>query len=137
MFFSKYLVSISIGSYHCLNITDVDLESVESHDLCDEGYQFNADENVCVDIDECANDGDLCGASGVCVNREPGFECECDAGYAYDADARNCVDVNECYEDADRCGGDAGECVNTEGGFLCECNQGEPCFEYCSSRLNS
>ena len=108
------------GSYRCLEHI-VDAVDVRSHEYCDEGYEFDGDSDICVDIDECEADEWKCGRSGKCVNLEPGFKCECGNGFAFDGST--CRDINECHEDEGRCG-EGGECFNVDGGFECDCYTG-------------
>lgn len=53
---------------------------------CDEG--FEADGDVCVDVDECEEE-DPCDESATCENTEGSYECACEAGLF--GDGRRCV----------------------------------------------
>ncbi len=117
------------GSYYCLNQTEseglypVDPEvpggRPEEH-LCDDGYEYDYEESVCRDVDECELALVDCGA-GTCVNREPGYECSCAPGHRFDGDT--CTDVDECAETGELCG-PHGECLNESGSFSCQCHMG-------------
>ncbi|KAK3098432.1 hypothetical protein FSP39_019409 [Pinctada imbricata] len=93
----------TVGSYKC---------------GCNEGYRLGPNQQ-CVDIDECKEQGHLCGPVGTCHNTPGGFKCVCPRGYKPDKTGRKCIDVNEC-EDG-RC--DTG-CENVPGSYRCECPPG-------------
>ena len=46
----------------------------------------------CADINECAEDGELCRA-GFCRNEPGGWECECREGWQLTPDLRDCADT--------------------------------------------
>uniref|UniRef100_A0A670YLJ4 Fibulin 7 n=1 Tax=Pseudonaja textilis TaxID=8673 RepID=A0A670YLJ4_PSETE len=48
------------GSYQC---------------TCPPGYQFQAEQNICSDVDECATNQDNCSRGQICVNLFGGFRC--------------------------------------------------------------
>lgn len=48
----------------------------------------------CEDIDECANNRDLC-RPGTCVNNEGGFTCTCARDYMLSPDGQECVDMRK------------------------------------------
>ncbi len=123
------------GSYECLNGTTTSPElphpvdplvsggSPEEH-LCDEGYHFDYERSVCVDVDECSEGEADCGGEGVtCVNLDPGYECVCGEGQRYDDHA--CVEVDECAETPGLCG-PHGDCVDGKGAaeYSCDCHPG-------------
>ena len=81
---------------------------------CQEGYQ--AQDQQCVDIDECAA-GAECG-QGHCVNTEGSYSCQCEEGFRSSGDS--CEDVDEC-EESTPC---SQTCTNTPGSYKCSCQEG-------------
>ena len=67
---------LKLGSYEC---------------KCSNGFKMSAN-NVCEDVDECAEN--ICDANAVCSNTVGSFTCECKAGYQ--GDGLECNNVNEC-----------------------------------------
>jgi len=75
---------------------------------CDDGFAYTATSYpVCVDIDECALNPNICGAGYACKN----------VAYTY-----QCVDVNECLLNMHNCVGYQA-CVNTDGSYECKGSQ--------------
>ena len=68
------------GSYECV---EDELESVESRELCDSGFEFDSERNVCREV--------------------------CREGEVWDIEGNECQDVDECLEER-ICG--SGICVN-------------------------
>lgn len=46
--------------------------------------------NICVDINECALDPDIC-SNGICENLRGSYRCNCNGGYEPDPAGTNCV----------------------------------------------
>ncbi|XP_014017554.2 latent-transforming growth factor beta-binding protein 4 isoform X1 [Salmo salar] len=89
--------------------------------ICNEGYQLNAQQTRCQDIDECRASPPPCG-SGRCQNIEGGYRCSCPSGYLPGPQGTSCIDVNECLQTPSPCS--VGECDNTPGGYRCVCPAG-------------
>uniref|UniRef100_A0A673Y6F0 Latent-transforming growth factor beta-binding protein 4 n=1 Tax=Salmo trutta TaxID=8032 RepID=A0A673Y6F0_SALTR len=89
--------------------------------ICNEGYQLNAQQTRCQDIDECRASSPPCG-SGRCQNTEGGYRCSCPSGYQPGPQGTSCIDVNECLQTPSPCS--VGECDNTPGGYRCVCPAG-------------
>lgn len=99
---------------------------------CQSGYSY--DNDICVDVIECANPAlFVCDPDATCFNTVGGYGCTCNAGY--EGDGFTCADVDECTLEIDTCyNGYAGTCTNTVGGFQCQCPElfpgdGETCEE--------
>ncbi|KAG9336486.1 hypothetical protein JZ751_002833 [Albula glossodonta] len=88
---------------------------------CHPGYQLNALQTTCVDINEC--ESDPCEGKGHCVNSYGSYTCHCYTGYSQviTQNKRFCKDVNEC-DMPNKCPGS--HCINTEGSYTCECHSG-------------
>ncbi|XP_069810391.1 thrombomodulin-like [Dendropsophus ebraccatus] len=113
--------------------------------MCSEGYILAADGKTCEDIDDCADDHNIC--EHHCTNTIGGFICDCQPGFkmvdiACDAQnncAKDCRDIDECESDV-MCDHN---CTNTEGSYKCVCNEGfvvdeknpKKCKEICN-KLN-
>lgn len=52
----------TVGSFEC---------------LCADGFQADADDDKCVDIDECLQDP----CQGICINTQGSYSCSCELGY--------------------------------------------------------
>lgn len=105
----------TLGSFDCRPIN-----------FCDEGFEWNAFDLVCEDIDECATTCDEFGQ--VCENTPGSFICECAKGYQLDQSS--CGDINECLDPVvDHCGKNS-DCINSLGSFDCECNEGLKFFYF-------
>ncbi|WAR22475.1 FBN1-like protein, partial [Mya arenaria] len=108
------------------NCTDLSPEKQQSQGrayICSEcpvGYTAREDDdNVCIDIDECAN-YNSCEQS--CINTEGSFICVCERGLQLDRTSSSaCRDINECEDETHNC---SQVCVNLYGGYRCECRTG-------------
>ncbi|XP_066158226.1 protein kinase C-binding protein NELL2-like isoform X2 [Euwallacea fornicatus] len=91
---------------------------------CDQG--FRGDGRMCVDIDECQQEGGReghhCHSNTRCVNSQGSYDCECLDGYVR-IDRFNCAELDECSTGAHNCDLNA-DCVNTEGSYKCQCKVG-------------
>ena len=125
------------GNPHNNVIADMDSDGVsDDKDVCPNGTRSNgalgegcadgciaglvpdANNAVCVDLDECTLGTNDCNAFATCKNNFGGFSCDCPKGY--DGDGKTCADVNECATSADDCA-DVATCTNTPGSFTCIC----------------
>lgn len=97
---------------------------------CVHGTRFDDFRMTCVDVDECAQNPDIC-VSGNCVNTISGYSCDCAPGFTSIYGV--CHDINECFETTFICGPGSLECVNINGfdeseggkyGYKCICNVG-------------
>ncbi|CAG0912311.1 unnamed protein product [Notodromas monacha] len=66
---------------------------------CPPGYSETGNDQ-CTDINECAEQPELCQPHGVCRNTAGSFKCVCPRGYQLDHQGISCIDVNECEDDA-------------------------------------
>ncbi|KAG9350651.1 hypothetical protein JZ751_024540 [Albula glossodonta] len=119
------------GSTGC---TDLDECSTEEHNCnpnancvntpgsyrctCKEG--FNGDGFSCSDMDECADNVNLC-ENGQCLNAPGGYRCECEMGFTPTEDSKACQDIDEC-NFQNICV--FGTCQNLPGMFRCVCDDG-------------
>uniref|UniRef100_A0A3Q4I264 Fibulin 2 n=1 Tax=Neolamprologus brichardi TaxID=32507 RepID=A0A3Q4I264_NEOBR len=96
------------GSYVCQRLI-----------TCPPGYQINND--ICEDINECAQRTHNCGDGFECVNTEGSFRCNpktrCPVGFSHNMQGR-CVDVDECGALTQPCS-PGFNCVNTMGSYIC------------------
>ncbi|XP_077865610.1 uncharacterized protein LOC100366660 [Saccoglossus kowalevskii] len=89
---------------------------------CEQGYELDAaDQNTCLQIDECDRGTDMCYHN--CHDETPGYRCSCREGYTLDVDDRSCSDIDECIGRMHNCTA-LEECINTDGGFKCVCIPG-------------
>ncbi|KAL4837391.1 hypothetical protein H8958_022066 [Nasalis larvatus] len=94
----------TVGSFYC---------------LCHTGFKTNADQTMCLDINECERDA--CG-NGTCRNTIGSFNCRCNHGFILSHN-NDCIDVDECASgNGNLCRN--GQCINTVGSFQCQCNEG-------------
>uniref|UniRef100_A0A452GUJ5 Fibulin-2 n=1 Tax=Gopherus agassizii TaxID=38772 RepID=A0A452GUJ5_9SAUR len=85
---------------------------------CKMGYQYDAFNRACIDINECWNyPGRLC--QHTCENTPGSYRCSCSSGFRLAYDGKHCEDVNEC--DSTLC---SQECANVYGSYQCYCRQG-------------
>ncbi|XP_051960838.1 EGF-containing fibulin-like extracellular matrix protein 2 [Xyrauchen texanus] len=87
----------------------------EAFNPCPVGYR--AQEDSCVDIDECELNQHDCQPSQQCMNTLGTYTCQCPDGYS--KIGIECVDIDECrYRYCQH------RCVNVPGSFSCECEPG-------------
>ncbi|XP_024297929.1 latent-transforming growth factor beta-binding protein 4 isoform X1 [Oncorhynchus tshawytscha] len=89
--------------------------------ICNEGYQLNAQQNQCQDIDECRASLPPCG-SGRCQNTDGGYRCSCPSGYQPGPRGTSCIDIDDCRQVTNPCNN--GRCENSPGSFKCVCRTG-------------
>eukprot|EP00058_Branchiostoma_floridae_P027787 XP_002613278.1 hypothetical protein BRAFLDRAFT_68243 [Branchiostoma floridae] len=77
--------------------------------------------SVISDIDECAEDTNICHTNATCRNTDGSYSCVCDVGFV--GNGTTCTDINECSDGVHNCHPNA-TCINTAGTFSCECNNG-------------
>ncbi|XP_030833292.1 fibrillin-2 isoform X4 [Strongylocentrotus purpuratus] len=87
--------------------------------VCPEGYIQHG--STCIDVNECIQTPDICGAYGTCQNTQGGHRCECQRNFRPDPSTNTCVDINECEDQPDIC---QYGCQNTIGGYRCVCPDG-------------
>ena len=83
---------------------------------CDTGYREI--DGLCVDIDECSEDGSLC-EHGTCINTAGDYVCECNYGFSVSTDFKTCTDIDECFTFYDHECPVHTDCLNTPGGYVC------------------
>lgn len=114
------------GSFECYDPNEL-LQSGENTDLekCPEGYTFNAERQVCDDIDECLLDI-ICQRPKTCKNTIGSFICEgddrppqCPAGFYYKSATETCADIDECVTGENDCNKESQVCLNTKGSYTC------------------
>ena len=89
---------------------------------CNIGY-IGADDNVCIDIDECANNDHFCHSFADCRNTDGSYSCKCELGY--EGSGLVCLDVDECRRsDLSKCHDEYGICTNNVGSYECDCISG-------------
>ncbi|KAI4819529.1 hypothetical protein KUCAC02_004774 [Chaenocephalus aceratus] len=82
---------------------------------CPLGYE--AQDDSCVDINECERDEHDCQPSQQCINTLGAFTCQCPDGYR--KVGIECIDIDECrYRYCQH------RCVNVPGSFSCQCEPG-------------
>merc|ERR1711917_178439 len=86
---------------------------------CLPGYEPAENGHLCINVDECANNPDIC-VHGNCIDTEGSFSCECYEGYCISLDTMLCHDENECEIGAHICDANA-ECLNLDGTYTCQC----------------
>ena len=102
--------TVSVSNDENNDITEDGKSSAESEDkLCSEGYIFDENSNVCIDVNECDEQIDICGRNGRCVNQAPGYQCDCGKGFQFDG--VTCVDIDEC-QDRRACKGKSPRLLN-------------------------
>lgn len=147
------------GSHECVDQapspSETRMETVAAPDLmfgqlreeCDDGYQFDEGEKICMDIDECLDNLHNCKENEKCTNTDGSFQCqvescpngerldennecvpgnECERGFQYDDLFDECRDIDECDRNSTLCPKDE-FCNNLEGSYECkklECLKG-------------
>ncbi|XP_045504536.1 hemicentin-1-like [Colias croceus] len=106
----------SMPTYYDVNVTE-NLDGSE-RGPCDPGFKHNAEENICIDVDECHLPLNLCHSTQVCANRVGGYRCACPRGYRAAGPNARCLDINECALNISGC---EFACVNVAGGHVCAC----------------
>ena len=87
---------------------------------CLPGYQ--GDGLVCLDIDECHHQLDVCKWNQKCVNLPGSYRCVCLEGFVSHGN-QSCIDVNECAVPS-KCQAQNALCKNTLGSYECVCRKG-------------
>ncbi|XP_029962713.1 nidogen-1 [Salarias fasciatus] len=91
---------------------------------------FNGDGRSCYDIDECAENPQICGPHAICNNQPGTFRCECEDGYQFGNDGQTCVAadraVDACEEGTHSCDiAERAQCSYTGGSsYICSCRAG-------------
>lgn len=84
---------------------------------CEPGFRLEQDGKSCVDVDECAENGELCKNEGErCWNTYGGYVCSCRDGF--DTDAGVCVNKSICLQCEHM------KCKKRNGVYACECRKG-------------
>ncbi|XP_043955596.1 adhesion G protein-coupled receptor E5 isoform X2 [Gambusia affinis] len=90
---------------------------------------FHGRDNVtCRDVNECADDPEICGENTNCFNTDGSYYCQCQEGFSSKAvnftaeDSAECKNTDKC-KDEKVCGLNA-SCINTQGIYYCICNAG-------------
>ncbi|XP_028312888.1 hemicentin-1 [Gouania willdenowi] len=95
------------GGYQCL-------------DSCPAGMT-KADNDACVDVDECHDGSHMCRYTQICQNTIGGYGCVCPRGYRSQGVGLPCLDIDECQQTPNPC---AYQCRNVPGSFRCMCPPG-------------
>lgn len=82
-------------------------------ELCPNGFQLDADQRTCSDIDECQSQ--IC--EHLCINTHGNYTCVCKDGYQMVGG--KCSDIDECTQRKCEHG-----CSNSIGSYSCYCRQG-------------
>ncbi|CAH1773875.1 unnamed protein product [Owenia fusiformis] len=118
----------------CNKSCDFGCEVIESVDtcFCGSGYELNADNVTCDDVDEC-NATNLCEQK--CINYPGGYNCSCNAGYTLAGDGYSCSACDaihwglEC-SNICSCGDRAQRCDKAAGCVVCQPGwRGEQCAD--------
>ncbi|KAK2548608.1 Fibulin-1 [Acropora cervicornis] len=96
--------------------------------FCRKGYQLQADQVSCRDINECQlRSGSVCNPFQACVNSPGSFRCvnqtEAACRLGEEKLRGRCIDIDECVRGLHRCGRQQ-QCVNNDGSYTCTCNTG-------------
>ncbi|XP_014838809.1 PREDICTED: adhesion G protein-coupled receptor E1-like isoform X3 [Poecilia mexicana] len=100
---------------------------VQTQASCKNGLRM--DNRKCVDVDECADDPEICGENTNCFNTDGSYYCQCKEGFRSKAvnftalDPGKCTVINECLDNRDICGPNA-SCKNTVSSYTCSCKKG-------------
>uniref|UniRef100_A0A673Y713 Latent-transforming growth factor beta-binding protein 1 n=1 Tax=Salmo trutta TaxID=8032 RepID=A0A673Y713_SALTR len=89
--------------------------------ICNEGYQLNAQQTRCQDVNECLQTPSPCSV-GECDNTPGGYRCVCPAGFRANFQQTQCQDIDECHQVSNPCNN--GRCENSPGSFKCVCRTG-------------
>ncbi|XP_055933014.1 fibulin-1-like isoform X2 [Argiope bruennichi] len=89
---------------------------------CNDGFRAGGTDKSCVDIDECAEQPNIC--QQTCNNVWGSYQCSCKLGYTLAPDERSCQDINECEVYGGIGSLCIGFCVNEPGSFKCSCPNG-------------
>ena len=88
---------------------------------CSPGYELVNE--ICVDIDECANGTHDCiPDTEVCSNMAGSYSCLCMEGY--ERIGGDCMDIDECLDGSHDCLPDEEVCSNIPGSYSCVCAEG-------------
>lgn len=114
----------------CTATSQVLVVEYDQSTTCQAGYTYRAAKGWCEDIDECANNANICGTGYQCVNTIGSYECQdidecqnatiCKKGFQCinGNGSYSCVDIDECAITPSVC--NAGyECKNTVGSYSC------------------
>ncbi|XP_030297897.1 nidogen-1 [Sparus aurata] len=97
---------------------------------CECAAGFNGDGRTCYDIDECAENPQICGFHAICNNQPGTFRCECEDGYQFGNDGHTCTEIDRvvdaCEEGTHDCDiPERAQCSYTGGSsFICSCLPG-------------
>ncbi|CAL1286688.1 unnamed protein product [Larinioides sclopetarius] len=89
---------------------------------CNDGFRAGGTDKSCMDIDECAEQPNIC--QQTCNNVWGSYQCSCKLGYTLAPDQRSCQDINECEVYGGIGSLCIGFCVNEPGSFKCSCPNG-------------
>uniref|UniRef100_A0A8C7VV33 Latent-transforming growth factor beta-binding protein 1 n=1 Tax=Oncorhynchus mykiss TaxID=8022 RepID=A0A8C7VV33_ONCMY len=89
--------------------------------ICNEGYQHNAQQTHCQDVNECIQAPSPCSV-GECENTPGRYRCVCPAGFRANFQQTQCQDIDECRQVPNPCNN--GRCENSPGSFKCVCRTG-------------
>ena len=64
----------------------------DGKNCCNDGYIWDNDNGICAEVDECIDQGDICGDNASCTNTEGSYHCSCDQGYKVSIYGTKCVD---------------------------------------------
>ncbi|XP_030621883.1 latent-transforming growth factor beta-binding protein 4 [Chanos chanos] len=99
----------------------VDLPGGRHICFCNPGYQPNALQTQCQDVNECSQSPRPC-SPGQCENTPGSYRCACPTGYQTNSQQSQCLDIDECRQIPNICGN--GRCENTPGSYRCLCRTG-------------
>ncbi|XP_068130616.1 adhesion G protein-coupled receptor E2-like isoform X2 [Hyperolius riggenbachi] len=106
------------GSYFCTCEAGFHRAEVSDAEFCPSNEKTN---NTCSDIDECAEEPEICGPNSSCENTLGSYTCSCLPGFKQNFSS--CVDIDECAEEPEICGPNS-SCGNTLGSYTCSCLPG-------------
>mgnify|MGYP000011637654 FL=1 len=101
----------------------INADCIDGNCQCKSGYRI--DGIMCVDVDECQTNKNVCGKGATCNNLDGGYECHCESGYEkIQSSAKSkCQDIDECVQIPFPCG-DNSVCINQDGHYKCSCKDG-------------